>query len=112
MLIKIFLVGSSWGHEERIRETFLQNSLNSFYLLYKDHKGWTGDMGGPPPSRGIAGASSGQNNPLSEIVSLVVEPLVSAMKHGFEKISSADALNTIKKLNERISSEKNLQQQQ
>ena len=66
MLIKILLIGKNWDHESRIRETYITNSMNvcPFYLLFKDHKGWEGHMGGPPPTRGIAGASSGQNGPL------------------------------------------------
>ena len=104
MLIKVFLIGSNWEHEDRIRETFIQNSLTvcPFYLLFKDHKGWEGHMGGPPPSRGIAGASSGQNSPLSEIISIVVEPIVTAAKYGFEKISSADFLSMCDQLNDQI----------
>ena len=43
-------------------------------------------MGSPPPTRGIASAGSGQNSPLSEIVIMVIEPVVSRAKCGFEKI--------------------------
>ena len=60
-------------------------------------------MDGPPPSRGIASACSAQNNPLSEIISMVVEPLVTAADYGNEQISTSDFLSLIDKLNERIS---------
>ena len=59
-------------------------------------------MGGPPPTRGIAGASSGQNCPLSEIVSMLCEPIATSSKHGFEKISSSDVLSQIDKLNSNL----------
>ena len=80
-----------------MRENFLTHSLNvcPFKLLFKDHKGWVGQMGGPPPSRGIASAASSQNSPLSEIVSMVIEPVVSSAKYGFEKISGNDVLSQL-----------------
>lgn len=56
-------------------------------------------MEGPPPSRGIASAGSGQNSPFSEIISMVVEPIVNAAKGGLEKISSADVLSQVDELN-------------
>ena len=101
MLLKIFLVGRNWEHEGRMRESFLTHSLNvcPFYLLFKDHKGWEGHMDGPPPTRGIAGASSGQNSPLSEIISMVVEPVVTNAKFGFEKISGTDMLSQVDQMN-------------
>ena len=52
-------------------------------------------MDGPPPTRGIAGASSGQNSPLSEIISMVVEIVVTDAKFGFEKISATDMLSHV-----------------
>jgi hypothetical protein len=101
MLIKIFLIGSNWNHEDRMREAMIYHSLSvcPFYLLFKDHKGWEGHMGGPPPTRGIASAGGGQNAPLSEIISMVVEPLVNAAKGGLEKISSADVLSIVDEMN-------------
>ena len=60
-------------------------------------------MGGPPPTRGIAGASSGQNGPLSELISLICEPLAASTKHGFEKISSSDVLSKIDEINKKSS---------
>ena len=106
MLIKVFLVGKNWEHESRIRETYITNSLNvcPFYLLFKDHKGWKGHMGTPPPTRGIAGASSGQNGPLSELISMVCEPIASSTKHGFEKISSSDVLSQVVRMNKETES--------
>ena len=70
MLLKIFMVGANWGHEDRVRATKIIHSLSvaPLYLLYKDHKGWTLEMGGAPPSRPVASAGSGQNDHFSENV--------------------------------------------
>ena len=102
MLLKIFLVGSKWAHEGRMRESYLTNSLNvcPFYLPFKDHKGWEGHMEGPPPTRGIASAAMAQNSPISEIIYMVVEPLVSGAKFGFEKISGTDFLSQVDQMND------------
>ena len=79
MWLKIFLVGLNWGHEDRHRETKINNSLSvsPLYLLYKDHKGWSFGMPGEPPSRPIAATKSSQNVHFSEMISQVVEPICS-----------------------------------
>ena len=107
MLIKILLIGKNWRHEDRHREAKINHSLSvcPLYLLFKDHKGWSGHMGGPPPTRGIASASSGQNSHLSEIVSLFIEPVVNAMKGGMEQISTPDTLSKIDEVNAKTKSQ-------
>ena len=42
MILKIYRVGSSWGHEGRARSTMINQSemISNMYCLYKDHKGW------------------------------------------------------------------------
>ena len=106
MRLKILLVGKNWDHEDRHRAAMINHSLAvcPFYLLFKDHKGWEGHMGGPPPTRGIASANSGQNVHMSEIISLIVEPIVDSMTGGLEKISTADVLASVDELNQKLSS--------
>ena len=50
MLLKTFLVGANWKHEGRHRATKITHSLSvtPMYLLFKDHKSWTVEMGGGP----------------------------------------------------------------
>ena len=58
MLIKTFKIGSNWGHEDRVRETMMNEnqSICPLSLLYKDHKGWVAKEGGKePPTRPLAG---------------------------------------------------------
>ena len=54
MWCKIFLVGKNWKQEENYSLT-----VCPLKLMYKDHKGWTGLIGGPAPTRPIASANSG-----------------------------------------------------
>ena len=53
MLIKIFKIGKNWSQGDRIRETMMEESMETcpFHLLYKDHKGWTPSKGGVPPNK-------------------------------------------------------------
>ena len=52
MLIKVFRIGHNLDHGQRVRESMLGSSLEvcPVHLLYKDHKGWTWDKGGVPPT--------------------------------------------------------------
>ena len=70
MLIKVFQIGGTWGHRDRVRETMMGESLQvcPIQLLYKDHKNWTKEKGGVPPTRQVAGGHRGLNVHLSEIV--------------------------------------------
>ena len=71
MMLKTFMVGATWSHEARHRATKITHSLSvaPMYLLYKDHKLWTVEMGGVPPTRPVCSAGGGQNDHLSEGVS-------------------------------------------
>ena len=73
MLLKTFMVGANWGHEARQRATKITHSLSvaPLYLLFKDHKGWTVNIGTPPPTRPVASVGKGQNDHLSEPVANV-----------------------------------------
>ena len=99
--MKIFNYGVDWKHQARWRENRITHSLTvpDLELLYKDHKGWTPDVGGPPPSRPLAKASKGINVHLSDIVSEFIEPLATARKGTMEVISTDDFLSKCDGLN-------------
>ena len=69
-------------------------------LLYKDRKGWSGEMGGCPPTRPVAGGHLGMNLHLSEVVSDLVEPLVDRYIRGRECITIEDMLARFNGMNE------------
>jgi hypothetical protein len=62
MLLKVFKVGKNWNHQDRLRETMINNSLAvcPLYLLFKDHKGWNWGKGAPP-TRPVASGNRGMN---------------------------------------------------
>ena len=101
MLIKYFNTGQDWNHADRFRESMMGDSLTvcPLWLLYKCHKGWTCELGTPPPTRPVAGGNAGMNYPLSEIVSWVRETVASDMKDSGEFISTEDMKSLIDKIN-------------
>ena len=105
MLCKVFKIGQSWNHEDRIREKMLGEGLTvcPVSLLYKDHKGWDNKSGTVPPTRHVAGGHLGMNLHMSEIISDILEPLVETIKGGVEVISTEDLLARIEELNQRFS---------
>ena len=102
MLIKIFKIGEGWDHVSRVRETMMGEALEvcPVHLLYKDHKGWTRDKGGVPPTRHVAGGNRGMNFHISEIISDILEPMVGRVVGGCEIISTEDGLATFENMNE------------
>ena len=104
MLMKIFNIGSDWGHHDRHRETKINHSLEvpKLKLLYKDHKNWNPDSGTPPLMRPVALANKGINVHLSDIVSTVLEPVGSAMRDTFEVDSTDDLLSINDKINNQV----------
>ena len=100
MLVKTFMVGSGQKHHSRIRALRITHSLSiaPSYLLFKDHKGWSLDMGTPAPTRPVVSAGSGQNDHLSEIISQSLEPVANTWRGGMEVPSTGaflDKVNTI-----------------
>ena len=102
MILKIFRVGEYWGHVDRVRETMLGNDMTvcPISLLYKDHKDWVNGGDGVPPTRHVAGGHVGLNLYISELVSDILEPMVSTLKDGEEVISTEDLLARVDRLNE------------
>ena len=94
-------MGQNHKHFERIRNLKLTHSLSiaPLYLLFKDHKGWSFDMGTPPPSRPVCSAGAGQDDHLSEIISHILEPIVKMRPGGLEVNSTVDFISIIDDIN-------------
>ena len=69
------------------------------HLLYKDHKGWTRDKGGVPPTRYVAGGNKGMNLHISEVISDILEPMIGRVTGGGEVISTEDNLANLEDIN-------------
>ena len=78
-------------------------SVAPLYLLIKDHKGWLEESGMPPPSRPVCSGNRGFNKHLSELVSLILEPLAHSME-GADVNSTGSFLEKINDLNYKIES--------
>ena len=78
MILKIFKVGKYWDHSQRIRETTMGEglSIGPLSLLFKDHKGWSPTEGTAPPTRPVVGGHLGVNLHISELVSEIIDPVV------------------------------------
>ena len=102
MMIKFCRIGHLWRHEDRVRSTMLNNSLSicPMYLTYKDHKGWSGKDGSPPPTRPIAGGNTGMNLHISEVLSEIIEPMVDMYEGREEIISTEDMKARFEAVNE------------
>jgi hypothetical protein len=69
------------------------------YLLFKDHKLWTVEMGGVPPTRPVCSTGSGQNDHLSENVSILLEPVANIKETGMEVTSTPDMVSVVVEAN-------------
>ena len=69
-------------------------------LLIKDHKHF--EIGETPPSRSVMAGNVGGNRPLSEFMSLVLEP-VAKMMEGMEINATSGLLSIIESINTDIS---------
>ena len=99
---EIFGCGDNWDHRDRIINSMndCSDAVAPLYLLVKDHKGWKEESGDPPPSRPVCSGNQGMNKHLSEIVSMVLEPLAHVSK-GEDIDSTGELLEKIEKLNVR-----------
>ena len=77
---RILGCGNNWQQEDRIQVSVIENSevTAPMYLLIKDHKGWREESGSPPPSRPACEGNQGTGRHLSELISMVLEPLTHA----------------------------------
>ena len=96
-------MGDYWGHSDRIRESCIHKSeeIPPMRLLIKDHK--KVQPGELPSTRPVVNASKGMNVPLSDILSDILEPLVSEMEKSAEVISSEHLLHEVDKVNQKFS---------
>ena len=101
MLVKFFKMGAYWDHGSRIRETTMGEGLSTcpLSLLFKDHKGWSAESGTVPPTRPVVGGHLGINLHISEIVSDILDPLVSTYIGGREIISTEDMVAKVEIMN-------------
>ena len=71
-------------------------------ILYKDHIYWTLDMGTPPPSRSVVSGNQGGKMGISELISMILEPVANKWEGGFEVNSTGDFVSGIESLNEKV----------
>ena len=104
-LKRIFNIGCEWGHDERIAASMPDKGevVSPLYLLIKDHKGWSPEDGTPPPSRPICSGRAGFNRHISEILSMVLEPLGHALG-GYDIDSTGGLLSKVGELNKMLRS--------
>ena len=104
-LRKIFGLGSSWSHEDRHGHSMTDRGevVAPLYLLIKDHKGWSFENGTAPPSRPVCSGNQGFNRHLSEILSMILEPVGHAVG-GSDIDSTGGLLEKIDALNDRLNS--------
>ena len=105
MLMKITRMGEDHHHEGRMRETNLTHSGNvsSMYLLVKDHKPvGSYDPEDGPPTRPVHTAYSGMDNPLSNLVSDLIEPVADIRADTNEVISTEDELSRVDEHNQYV----------
>ena len=102
MLCKVFKIGESQKHKDRIRSLKITLSLSvaPLYLLFKDHKGWSLETGSAPPSRPVVSAASGQNDHWSEVISEVIEPVVKTWERSMEVQSTGDLVSKMNEIND------------
>ena len=102
-------IGSNWSHESRMTKNLKDQGeqVCLMTLLLKDHKVWTEDSGKPIPSRPVISGNNGLNCHLSELISLVIEP-ISFEHSGNEVDSTDDLIEAINKLNESLERQKSL----
>ena len=101
---EIFNCGSNWNHSDRMEKNLSDKGEQAcaMQLLIKDHKNWHQSSGTPPPSRPVVSGNSGLNRHLSEMISLVIEPVASEAD-GFEVDSTGEMLAKIDELNDKLS---------
>ena len=87
-------LSAEWNQQDRAVRNLLNHGLAvcPMTLLIKDHKHF--EIGDTPPSRSVMGGNVGGNKPLSEFMSLVLEPVAKRME-GMEINASSGLINVI-----------------
>ena len=70
-------LGSHWDQQDRCLQNLLNHGLSIYpmTLTIKDHKVWSLESGIPPPSRPLMDDSKGMNTMISEVLSIILEPI-------------------------------------
>ena len=100
-LTAVLNLGGQWDQQSRCKNNLLNHGLAvcPMTLLFKDHKGWTHDLGTPPPTRNLVAGNKGQNTGLSELLSTILEPVADQMSQSMEAKSTTDMIGSIEDLN-------------
>ena len=95
MWLKFMSIGENWEHEDRMRESCLQEtcSVPPMYLLDKDHK--QRKEGELPATRPVVSGCSGMSLSMSNILSDIIESLADARQNPLEVISTEDLKSRI-----------------
>ena len=103
MWLKMARVGEKWEHEDRLRESCLQQTCNvaPMYLLEKDHK--PRKPGQLPATRPVVSGCSGMGLSLSNLLSDHLESIANSRENPIEVISTEDLLSRIHEYNEKLS---------
>ena len=99
MWLKMGQVGANWDHQDRFRETCINQSSNvsSFSLLVKDHK--KVPEGELPSTRPLCNGSEGMGVHFSNLLSDYVEPIANEMEDTIEVTSTEDFISKINEFN-------------
>ena len=105
--LRMMSVGENHEHEDRLRESCLQNTCNvpPLYLLWKSHKERKVNAEGEmelPQTRPVVSGCSGIGMSLSNILSDVVENIANARPDPIEVISSEDMLARVHEYNVQV----------
>ena len=103
MWLKFLNMGADWEHEDRMRESCLQQScvVPAMYILLKDHKARV--EGQLPATRPVVSGCSGMGLSLSNIVSDVLENIANSKSDPLEVISSEDLRSRVVRHNAEVS---------
>ena len=100
---KILNLGAEWDQEDRSLRNLLSNGLAvcPMVVLIKNHKSWTIDSEEALPSRSVMNGNMGMNSPISEFISMVMEPIANEDKNNMEINSTDGLIADIKKTNKK-----------
>ena len=102
MWLKMSCQGEKWNHQDRMRETCLNQScaVSPLYLLIKDHK--KTNPGELPKTRPVCDGTSGMDVHLSNHLSGYLEAMADMMEDKVEVNSSEDLMSRVDDYNEMV----------
>ena len=95
-------IGKNWNHEQRIFESTTSDSnlVPPGYILVKDHKEI--EIGSLPGSRLVVSNCRGMGEPLSTLLSNLVESLALGLEDAFQVLSSEDLISKFEDYNSEV----------